>query len=157
MDNPKRAYLNAGSQTTQGRIESLKFYDAPDFALFTVKCISLVLGIRLQKVVQIPVKRVMLDKRGYYKKGEIQAWMEEDLGHPDSLLKRLREEYEKTVKRMRAQPSRFYKAGQISNEEAQQAREKTKVNVLKEPDAYEALYWPSSVRRVNALRKRNKS
>lgn len=154
MEKPKRTYKNAGTQSAQGRREGrLLYWDAPDSDLFTVKGISLVLGIRLQMVKQIPVQRIMIDKRGYYRKGDIRAWMEADLARPDSLLKKLQAEHAKTVARMSKQPSRRYQAGMLGKDEAKQARELSKANKDTPPmDAYEAriiehLNWVSWLRR----------
>lgn len=149
-------YQNAGMQTQQGREELLRYWDAPDSDMFTVKCISLVLGIRLQKVREIPVRRIMIDKRGYYRKGDIQAWLEIEGGRPDSLLADLREEHAKTVERMSRQPSRRYRNQSLSAGESKAAREKTKTNRLKEPDEYEALLVPASVELVWSLQDKNK-
>jgi hypothetical protein len=145
MIKPKRAYQNAGMQTQQGRLEMHRWGDAPASDLFTVKCISLVLGIRLQKVTQIPVQRIMIDKRGYYRKGDIQAWAAEDAKQPESLLAELNAEHAKTVARIKKQPSRIYRAGELNTEEAKEAQAKTKTNRLKEPDEYEAWRYPKSV------------
>lgn len=157
MIKPKRSYQNAGMQTQQGMLEMLKWGDAPASTLFTVKCISLVLGIRLQKVAQIPVQRIMIDKRGYYRKGDIQAWAAEDAKQPESLLARLNAEHAKTVSRIDKQPSRRYRPGALDADEAKKAREKTKANRLKAPDAYEAWVAPSSVWLVQRLRDKEKS
>lgn len=154
MDKPRRTYKNAGTQSAQGRREAHRLYwDAPDTDLFTVKGISMVLGIRLQMVKQIPVQRVMIDKRGYYRKGDIRAWMEEDIARPDSLLKKLQAEHSKSVSRMRKQPSRIYNPDKMSKEEVQSARERSKENKNAPPmDGYEAnlmdyLNWMARLRK----------
>lgn len=157
MIKPKRTYQNAGAQTLQGHLEMLRWGDAPATDLFTVKCISLVLGIRLQKVAQIPVQRIMIDKRGYYRKGDIQEWAAADAKQSESLLATLNAEHAKTVARLKTQPSRRYRPGELNAAEAEVAREKTKTNRLKQPDAYEAWLCPSSVRLVQRLRDEKKS
>lgn len=156
MIKPKRTYQNAGMQSQQGRLEMLRWGDAAASDLFTVKCISLVLGIRLQKVAQIPVQRIMIDKRGYYRKGDIQAWAAEDAKQPESVLAKLNAEHSKSMARINKQPSRRYRPGELNAEEAKDAREKTKTNRLKEPDAYEAWLCPSSVWLVQRLREEKK-
>jgi hypothetical protein len=157
MIKPKRTYQNAGMQTLQGNLEMLRWGDAAASDLFTVKCISLVLGIRLQKVAQIPVERIMIDKRGYYRKGDIQAWAAADAKQPESLLAKLNAEHGKTMARINKQPSRRYRSGELNVVEAKEAREKTKINRLKEPDAYEAWLRPHSVRLVQRLKDAKKS
>jgi hypothetical protein len=157
MIKPKRTYQNAGAQTLQGNLEMLRWGDAAASDLFTVKCISLVLGIRLQKVAQIPVQRIMIDKRGYYRKGEIQAWAALDAKQPESLLVKLNAEHGKTMARINDQPSRRYRPGELNAAEVKEAREKTKTNRLKEPDEYEAWLCPSSVRFVQRLQDKKKS
>lgn len=157
MIKPKRTYQNAGMQTLQGNLEMLRWGDAAASDLFTVKCISLVLGIRLQKVAQIPVQRIMIDKRGYYRKGDIQAWAAEDAKQPESLLVKLNAEHAKTVARIKQQPSRIYRPGAMNTEEAKEAQENTKTNRLKEPDEYEAWRCPKSVEHVWRLQDKKKS
>lgn len=157
MIQPKRTYQNAGMQTLQGNLEMLRWGDAPASDLFTVKCISLVLGIRLQKVAQIPVERIMIDKRGYYRKGDIQAWAAADAEQSESLLAKLNAEHGKTMARINKQPSRRYRSGELNVVEAKEAREKTKINRLKEPDVYEAWLRPHSVRLVQRLKDAKKS
>lgn len=126
----------------QGRLEVLRYWDAPDSDFFTVKGISLVLGINRNAVNQVPVQRIMINKRGYYRKGDIRAWMESDLKQPDSLLLTLRAAQAKAVERKRAHPSRRYVSGQLDKDHARQAREKTSTNRDKEPDSYEAWRFP---------------
>jgi hypothetical protein len=142
MSNPKRTYKNAGAQTTQGWLEARTFWDAPDADLFTVKGISLVLGINRNAVKQIPVPRIMIDKRGYYRKGDIRGWMEVDLQQPDSLLRKLQAEQDKATERKRTQPSRRYISGQLNKEESRQVREQAMNNRDKAPDSYEAWRFP---------------
>lgn len=157
MIKPKRTYQGAGTQTLQGNLEMLRWGDAPASDLFTVKCISLVLGIRLQKVAQIPVQRIMIDKRGYYRKGDIQAWAAEDSKQPESLLAKLNAEHGKTMARINKQPSRRYRSGELNVVEAKEAREKTKTNRLTEPDQYEAWRYPKSVEYHWRLQDKKKS
>ena len=106
MMSPKRAYKNASAQTRQGQLESLRYWDAPDTDFFTVKGISLVLGINRNAVIQIPVQRIMIDKRGYYRKGDIRAWVELDGKASDSLLLKLMHAQTEAREITRAQPSR---------------------------------------------------
>lgn len=139
MEKPKRTYSGAGEQNAQARIEAVRFWDEHDDYLVPVKTISIVLGIRLQKVGLIPVERRMIDKRGYYRKGDVLAWAEMDKKQPDSLLLKLQEEHKRAQDRIKRQPSRRYVSGQQGDSEARQAREKSKANKNKPPmDAYEA-------------------
>lgn len=156
MSEPKRSYRNAGVQSQQGRFEALRWADAPASDLFTVKCISLVLGIRLQKVTEIPVQRIMINKRGYYRKGDVQAWMAEDAKQPESLLAKLGAEHAKTIARMKKQPSRKYSGRGLNKAEAAEARSKTETNRLKEPDTYEAWRYPKSLDYFWKLQSRKK-
>ena len=115
MNKPKRTYSGAGAQTTQGFYEVLRYGTFGPDHLVTVKCVSLVLGIRLQMVKQIPVARRMINKCGYYRKGDIEAWLAEDLSKPDSLLRSLREQHAKSQDRIAAEPSRKYVRSQVRN------------------------------------------
>lgn len=142
MEKLKRTYKNAGAQTQQGRLEALRFWDALDSDLFTVKGISLVLGINRNAVIQIPVQRIMIDKRGYYRKGDIQAWVELDGKAPDSLLLKLIHAQTEAKQKMRTQSARRYISGMINKEEAKQARKKTITNRHKAPDSVEAQRFP---------------
>jgi hypothetical protein len=128
MTKPKRAYSNAGMQTQQGLRDVLSYGTAHPSALFPLKTISVILGIRLQKLVLIPVQRIMVDKRAYYRKGDIQEWIKDEDGKSDGLLAQLREEYAKTKARLKQHPSRRYVSGQISKEEAKEAKARTRVN-----------------------------
>jgi len=153
----KREYQNAGSQTAQGRVEAVNFWKQHDDHFVPLKTVSIVLGIRLQKVGELPLERRKIDKRWYCRKGDVQALLAAELNKPDSILNRLRAEHAKTMDRMQSQPSRQYKPGTISKAEGRSAKEKTKTNRLKEPDSYEAWCYPRSVERVKALKAKNKS
>ena len=82
--------------------------------LVTIQCIAMVLGIRLQMVRQIPVERRIIDKRGYYRKGDVETWLAEDLAKPDSLLRGLRAQHAKSLERIVTEPSRRYVTSQLS-------------------------------------------
>lgn len=142
MNRAKRTYKNAGAQTLQGWVEARTYWDAPDTDLFTVKGIALVLGINRNAVKQIPVQRILIDKRGYYRKGDIRAWMDADLQQPDSLLRKLQAAQAKAKEKMRTQPSRRYVSGQLNKEESRQVREEAMNNRDKDPDSYEAWRFP---------------
>lgn len=117
MEKQKRTYANAGQQNSQGWSEMHRYGEFGPDHLVTVKCVSLVLGIRLQMVKQIPVTRRMINKCGYYRKGDIEAWIAEDLAKPDSLLRALREQHAKSLKRIADDPSRRYVSGQLKGQE----------------------------------------
>jgi hypothetical protein len=137
MSEPKRTYSNAGMQTQQGFNDFDRYRAADASEYFPLKTISLVLGIRLQKISLIPVNRHLIDKRAYYRKGDIEAWIGEELKSPDGLLAQLRAEHAKTRARMRKQPSRYYVSGQLGK--AQQPKKKNK----KEGASSVALNWIS--------------
>lgn len=122
MEKPKRTYANAGGQKQQGWSEVHRYAEFGPDRLVTVQCIAMVLGIRLQMVKQIPVERRVIDKRVYYRKGDIDAWLIEDLARPDSLARQLRAQHAESLKRMARQPSRKYSRGQMSREESAQAK-----------------------------------
>lgn len=148
MEKPKKTYANAGMQTRQGWREARRLYwDAADTDYITVPGIALILGINRNWVKKIPVKRYMIDKRGYYLKGEIKSWMEEDLARPDSLLKQLQEDQRKIDAKQKAQPSRIYNPSSLTKEEAQQAKAKSEKNKTVMPtDPYELslIDWKAS-------------
>lgn len=122
MIKPKNTYANAGRQNQQGWSEVERYGDFEPDRLVTVKCVALILEIRLQMVKQIPVKRHMIDKRGYYRKGDIDAWLLKDLTLPDSLIHKLRAEHAKSLKRMEREKTRPYVSGQLSREESAQVK-----------------------------------
>jgi hypothetical protein len=133
MEGESRIYANAGMQKQQGWIEMRRYADADSETLFTVKCVSLVLGIRLQMVKQIPVLRIMIDKRGYYRKGDIVAWLAVDMAKPDSLIEALRDEHANTIKRLLKEPSRRYRSSAdfLSPADAKAAKKASKANRMK--------------------------
>jgi hypothetical protein len=99
-------------------------------------------------VKQIPVVRVEIKKLAYYRKGDIDRWVELDLAQPNSLLKQLREQHRQALLKQGRQPSTRYKRkGEgLSATEAKEAKDRTIENVKKEPDRYEAWAYPGSVR-----------
>jgi hypothetical protein len=131
MNNKKKSYPNAGAQTQQAWIDMEKYDKAPDDFFMTIKTVSLVLGINRNKVRQIPVRRHMIDKLGYYRKGDIQEWRAHDESQQDSLLRKLQAEQAAAVAKIAKQPSRRYVGGPMNKDDAKQAREKTKVNMGK--------------------------
>lgn len=150
MKSETRSYANAGMQQQQGWAEMRKYADADSDTLFTVKCISLVLGIRLQMVKQIPVHRIMIDKRGYYRKGDIVALLAVDMANPDSIIEKLRDEHANSIKRMLKQPSRRYRstADDLSPDDAKAAKEVSKTNRLKPPNLSEMARDPGIARKI---------
>jgi hypothetical protein len=83
-------------------------------------------------VKQIPVERRMIDKRGYYRKGDIEAWLVEDMASADSLARKLRAQHAESLKRISKEPSRRYRSGQLDKEAEVQAK-----------TANAALVWPT--------------
>jgi hypothetical protein len=148
MKQEPRKYANAGMQGLQGRVEMRQYINAEDATLFTVKCISLVLGIRLQMVKQIPVTRIMIDKRGYYRKGDIGAWLAKDMASPESLIEKLRDEHAKTLMRMMKHGSRRYRSGELDPADAKAAKEATTTNRLKPASADEIMRDPGITRKL---------
>jgi hypothetical protein len=118
MTKPKRTYSNAGAQTVLAQIGAVRFWNESEDYLVPVKTIAIVFKINRNKVNLIPVQKRMIDKRGYYRKGDVLAWAYEDSKQPDSLLQRLQEEQSKTNERLRRQPYRKYVSGQPSREDA---------------------------------------
>lgn len=153
MNTPKRTYKNAGAQTLQGCFEARTYWDAPDTDLFTVKGISLVLGINRNAVKQIPVQRILIEKRGYYRKGDVLAWIEVDLQQEDSLLRKLQAAQAKAMERMYKQPSRHYVSGQPSKEEARAATLQGARNQGKTQDGFSAWRTPSLFNRSPGKKK----
>lgn len=118
MTKPKRTYSNAGAQTVLAQIGAVRFWNESEDYLVPVKTIAIVFKINRNKVNLIPVQKRMIDKRGYYRKGDVLAWADEDRKQPDSLLQRLQEEQSKTNERLRRQPYRRYVSGQPSRKDA---------------------------------------
>ncbi len=129
MTKEKRTYKNSGVQTEQGKEEALKFRNADPEDFFTVKGISLVLKINRNAVVKIPVKRYLINKRAYYRKGEIESWMKGDLARPDSLLRQLQFQQGNAIKRLRQHKSRIYEPGIQSPEEAKKSKSASTENL----------------------------
>lgn len=150
MQKEKRTYSNAGAQKLQGFVELAKYGSSSDETLFTVKCISLVLGIRLQMVKQIPVTRRMIEKRGYYRKGDISAWLAIDMADPQSLIEKLRDEHAKTLGRtLFKNGTSRYRSGELGPSEAKAARAASKANRLKPVTADELVRDPKIVSKLN--------
>lgn len=147
MNRSRRTYKNAGAQTVQGRIEARTYWDAPDSDLFTIKGISLVLGINRNAVKQIPIQRIMIDKRGYYRKGDVLAWMEVDLQQEDSLLRKLQGAQDKATERKYKQPSRHYVSGQPSKKAPLEATLQDARSQAKTSEGVSAWRIPSSFNR----------
>jgi hypothetical protein len=150
MKNDARSYANAGMQGQQGWAEMRRYADADSDTLFTVKCVSLVLGIRLQMVKQIPVRRIMIDKRGYYRKGEIVAWLAVDMASTDSLIEKLRSEHANSIKRMESEPSRRYRSsgGALSPADAKAAKVASKMAKLEPASLSEVARDPGITRKL---------
>lgn len=129
MNQPKRKYKNAGTQTEQGRTEYKNFWQAAPEEFFTVTGIALVLGINRNAVVQIPVKRYLIDKRAYYRKGDIEAWLNSEIVIPDGLLRQLQIKQESAEKRMRKHRSRVYTPDKQNAEESKASKAASKENI----------------------------
>jgi hypothetical protein len=63
-------------------IDASKFFDpsAPETDIFALPLVAIALGIGRNKMCKIPVKRIMIDKRAFYKKGDILDWTLSDQG-----------------------------------------------------------------------------
>lgn len=138
MSEPKRRYAGAGQQKTLARDEVLRYGEFGPDHLLTIYCVAEILVIRLQKVCQIPVGRRIIDKRVYYRKGDIEAWLVEDMAKPDSLLSELRAQHAKSRKRIVMEPSREYKSSML--EKVEKAQAKANNAQLKAKNA--AFVWP---------------
>ena len=131
MKETRRTYKNAGAQTDQGEIDALRFWSADAGDFFTVKGISLVLDINRNAVVKIPVRRYLIDKRAYYRKGDIENWIELDLSSSESLLQQLQLQQRNAEKRLRKHKSRIYTSGNQSPSEARASKAASKENLAR--------------------------
>lgn len=138
MEKPKRTYPNAGAQTQLAYRELMRYGSGTDDDLLPVKTVSMILGISRNKVVQIPVARRLHDKRVYYRKGDVRAWMDLDAQQPDSLLKRLRADYAQASEKIKRQPSRRYYTAEETSAEAAANKKRTEQTKDAVPtDSYE--------------------
>lgn len=55
-------------------IDSNKFWEAADNDLFPLPQVAVALGVGRNKMSKIPVKRIMIDKRAFYIKGDVLDW-----------------------------------------------------------------------------------
>jgi hypothetical protein len=143
MNQPKRKYKNAGTQTAQGRTEYMSFWQAEPQVLFTVTGIALALGINRNAVVQIPVKRYLIDKRAYYRKGDIEAWLNTEIAMPDGLLRQLQIKQESAEKRMRKHRSRIYTPEKQSAEESKASKAASKENLRRIKELADSCWFNS--------------
>lgn len=143
MNQPKRKYKNAGTQTAQGRTEYMSFWQAAPQDLFTVTGIALVLGINRNAVVQIPVKRHLIDKRAYYRKGDIEAWLNTEIAMPDGLLRQLQIKQESAVNRMRKHRSRIYTPDKQNAEESKASKAASKENLKRNKELADGCWFNS--------------
>jgi hypothetical protein len=133
-EKPKRTYDGAGTQKQQGWSEMRRYGEFGPDRLVTVHCVALVLGIRLQMVKQIPVKRHMIEKRGYYRKGDIDAWLAQDLASADSLALHLRTQHAESLRRHAKEPSRRYSGDQQRGRKTATAKASTEPFAWSAPD-----------------------
>ena len=71
-------------------VEAGKFWEAPESDIFSLPVVAVALGIGRNKMNQIPVTRIMIDKRAFYKKGAILDWTLPDEGK--DLFNKLKEQ-----------------------------------------------------------------
>lgn len=131
METPKRRYTKAGGMSTgQANAEFTNYWGAPDSELVSVKCASMVLGVRLQAVVKLGLPRYLVEKRAVYRKGDIQSLLLADHAEPNKLLRDLQEEHRQVQAKQQKHPSTRYKSatGTLLPHEAKAARQASKQN-----------------------------
>ena len=138
MEKSKRTYPNAGAQAQLAYRELMRYGSGTDNDLLPVKTVSMILGISRNKVVQIPVARLLHDKRAYYRKGDVRAWIDLDAQQPDSLLEQLRADYAQAQEKIKRQPSRRYYTAEETAAEAAADKKRTEQTKDAVPtDSYE--------------------
>lgn len=151
MEQPKRRYTKAGGMTARhADLEFINYWSAPDSDLFSVKCASAVLKIRKQMVVKLELPRHMIEKRAYYRKGDIQALLMADQIEPNKLLRDLQENHRQVQIKQQKHPSTSYKSvtGTLLPHEKKAAKQASKANRKKPPTRDEVFGgWGSSVSR----------
>lgn len=74
-------------------IEANQFWTDPESDIFPLRIVAIALGIGLNKMCQIPVIPIMIDKRKCYRKSDILNWaIAEQVKGKESLLLKLRAE-----------------------------------------------------------------
>lgn len=93
-------YLNA--------IAANQFWTAPESDIFPLPVVAIALGIGRNKMCKIPVKRIMVERRAFYRKSDILNWaLAEQARGKDSLLLKLRAE-NSSIGRAERNRSKFY-------------------------------------------------
>lgn len=89
-------------------IDANQFWTAPESDIFPLPVVAIALGIGRNKMSQIPVARIMIDKRAYYRKSDILEWFEvEQKKGKNSLLLQLRAQ-NSSIGRAEKSKSQFY-------------------------------------------------
>lgn len=86
-------------------IDAGKFWDASETDILPLPLVAIALGIGRNRMCSVPVGRIMIDKRAYYKKGDILDWALSDEGK--ILLNELKSRKSK-IKRYADIKSKFY-------------------------------------------------
>lgn len=74
-------------------IAANQFWTAPESDIFPLPVVAIVLGIGRNKMCKIPVKRIMVERRAFYRKSDIVEWaIAEQAKGGDNLLLKLRAE-----------------------------------------------------------------
>ena len=74
-------------------IDANQFWTAPESYIFSLPIVAIALGIGRNKMCQIPVKRIMVERRACYRKSDILNWaIAEQVKGKDNLLLKLRAE-----------------------------------------------------------------
>jgi len=129
-------------------IEYSNYWKAPDSELVSVKCASLVLHVRLQAVVKLGLSCHLVEKRAYYLKSDIEAFLQADQVEPNQLLRDLQENHRQVQVKQQAHPSTRYRSvtGTLLPNESKVAKQASKGN-RKKPLTKDEVFggWRSSV------------
>ena len=94
--------------TYQNVIDSNKFWTSPESDIFSLPIVAISLGIGRNKMCQIPVIPLIIDKRKYYRKIDIINWaITEQVKGKNSLLLKLRAENSSIAKFERARSKAY--------------------------------------------------
>ena len=145
-----RTYSNAGAQTQLAYRELMRYGSGTDDDMLPVKTVSMILGISRNKVIQIPIQRRLYDKRVYYRRGDVRAWLELDAQQPEKLLEKLRADYRQAREKIKKHPSRrYYTATETTAEAATNKKRTEQIKDAVPTDSYELhrISWTAEWRR----------
>ena len=155
MKTPKSRYTKTGGVTGLAGVEFTNYWRAPDSELVSVRCASMVLGVRLQAVVKLELPRYMVSKLAYYRKGDIQTLLLADQDDPNKLLRDLQESHRQVQSKQQANSSTRYKSvtGTLLPQEAKAVKQASEAN-RKKPLTKDELFsgWNSPLSRNKPVR-----